>query len=306
MHYYGESLCSKCKNKAYYMVDGTLLCGVHSRNRDRQTLPKNPNASEVRAALVAERHAFVERVAAENRKSNKNGSVIVSKLRMMKEPDHLDGFMKVFPNYKHKNRIDGWGIPELSPKALGPVQHIMPCLPPACSVENYHQFAKVLAYDLDVDGNILPESLVVRAKGYTSAEPYRHKYEYPEVVALAHSKGMVAKMPTLYSIFYNAHGVAKKYDYIECRFFYCFYYEKLARSTPEYKRLKKLVKHGYNIQIIGYDGYNITKPIMDHYLDPSQPFGHELVLYTMLTTPKSEYPWTIYRSEHKHLYEGYV
>ena len=39
-YYYGETRCSsicgndkQCSNKAYYRVDDTLYCGVHSRNK---------------------------------------------------------------------------------------------------------------------------------------------------------------------------------------------------------------------------------------------------------------------------------
>ena len=37
--------------------------------------------------------------------------------------------------------------------------------------------------------------------------------------------------------------------------------------------------------------------IEDHYLDSSKPFGHELVLYTMLTINPENYPWRKYKTE---------
>lgn len=57
--------------------------------------------------------------------------------------------------------------------------------------------------------------------------------------------------------------------------------------------LKKKVKDGYNLQIVGYDGRSMagTTPLQA-YLDASAPFGHELVLWTMLTVEnKDNYPW---------------
>ncbi len=51
----------------------------------------------------------------------------------------------------------------------------------------------------------------------------------------------------------------------------------------------------YNSQICGYDGYHVNKSIEEHYRDVSCPFGHELVLYSLLTTDK--YPWTKYTTE---------
>ena len=59
---------------------------------------------------------------------------------MMKPPEHIDGYLKVFPNFKHQNRKDGFGCASLSPKALGPVsdgsRH-------AKNIENFHQGAKI-------------------------------------------------------------------------------------------------------------------------------------------------------------------
>jgi hypothetical protein len=59
---------------------------------------------------------------------------------MMKNPEHIEGFLKVFPNYKHQNRQDGFGCMKLSPKYLGPVDHGQPDLPPALNIENFHQY----------------------------------------------------------------------------------------------------------------------------------------------------------------------
>jgi len=46
---------------------------------------------------------------------------------------------------------------------------------------------------------------------------------------------------------------------------------------------------------------------MNHYLDKSKPFGHELVLYTMLVVSDSkDYPWNIYYKNNKKLYENVI
>ena len=81
--------------------------------------------------------------------------MIVSKFRMMKKPEYKKGYLNVFPNSKHQDRKDGFGCASLSPKSLGPVQHTMPNLPPAFNIENYHQFAKFWAFELDKNNNIL-------------------------------------------------------------------------------------------------------------------------------------------------------
>ena len=46
--YYGETTCQKesCKIKGYYTIENTIYCGVHSRNKTREDLPKR-DKSEV-------------------------------------------------------------------------------------------------------------------------------------------------------------------------------------------------------------------------------------------------------------------
>ena len=46
---------------------------------------------------------------------------------------------------------------------------------------------------------------------------------------------------------------------------------------------------------------------MEHYTSTDRPFGHEMVLYSMLTVedPK-EYPWNQYYLKHKELYPGHL
>lgn len=53
-----------------------------------------------------------------------------------------------------------------------------------------------------------------------------------------------------------------------------------------------MLNEGFNLNIVGYDAYQPTKTLEEHYLDDSKPFGHELVLYTLLST--TEYPWVKY------------
>jgi hypothetical protein len=63
-----------------------------------------------------------------------------------------------------------------------------------------------------------------------------------------------------------------------------------------------MIKNGYNLNIQGYDGYNVTN-ILGHYYDISRPFGHELVLYTLLTEDDPlQYPWNIFYEENKSIY----
>ena len=60
-------------------------------------------------------------------------------------------------------------------------------------------------------------------------------------------------------------------------------------------------KKGYNLQICGFDAYHVKnatpKTLLKCYEDISRPFGHELVLFTMLCIKNEEdYPWRIYKT----------
>jgi hypothetical protein len=86
------------------------------------------------------------------RENERRGDVIVTKLRMMKSPEYNKGFLKVFPNFKHQGRKDGYGCKKLSPMFLGPVQHGQPGLPPSENIENFHQGSKCFEEEIDEVG----------------------------------------------------------------------------------------------------------------------------------------------------------
>jgi hypothetical protein len=309
MIYYGETKCQgiikrtlkKCNNWAYYEKDGKYLCGVHSKN-PRNKLPINPRRKEIRLQKIKDDNDEIEKVRNINFQNNKKGNVIVSKLRMMKAPEDFKGYLKVFPNYKHQNRKDGFGCSKLSPKSLGPVIHNMPNLPPAKNIENYHQFAKFFSFEVK-DGKISENSLRLRCRAYEDCTPHRHKF--PLRIYKMFGKKNV-NIP-LFSMYYDKDGKEHRYTYIQCRYFYCHWYEKLAKETDDYKKLINKINNGYNLQIVGYDGYNPTKDLYEHYLDSTRPFGHELVLYSLLVIDNPDnYPWNIYYNKYNNIYKNVI
>lgn len=308
--FYGETICTeikrngeRCNNKAYYVDNIFLRCGVHSNKSTRQELPKNPNKNKIKEDKIdSERNRAIE-VAENNRKLDVKGKLIVTKLYMMKEPHNVDGYYKIFPNFKHGNRKDGYGCPNLSPKALGPVNHIMPNLPPAKTLENFHQFAKVFPFETDDNGLIKEKYFGVRRDGYNDPIPHRHKYD-PKILKNNKKEKNNINIP-LYSVYYDKHGIEYRYNYFESRYFYCKVYERLTTELPELRYLRDLLNSGYNLNIVGYDGYNVNKSLWECYCDTSKPFGHELVLYTLLVEEDSKnYPWNIAYERNKEIYEG--
>jgi hypothetical protein len=290
--YYGEQECSaikankqKCNNKGYYLYQDNIRCGVHSKKDFRETLPKNPNKDRDKKDLILKRQEIVERKAKENFNNGKKGDVILTKLYMMKEPLHIDGYLKVFPNYKHQNRVDGFGCKSLSPKDIGPIHHNQPGLPVGLNLENVFQGNKVFRSEIDREGNPLPIFYETQRKMYSDPIPHRHKEVAKQI------KGN--KNVPLYSVWKLPNGKELHLSYYESREIYCKFYENLTKNNPDLLKLKKMLNDGYNLQIIGYDSYDVKgKNIDDCYKDTSKPFGHELVLYTLLTVknPK-DFPW---------------
>lgn len=289
----------RCRNKAYYEVEEAgLLCGVHSAKLERTELPKNPNAAKNEEEQRKEHKKNVEAAAEKNRTEYKTGSVVVSKMRMMKKVEPKVGYLSVFPNYKHGNRSDGLGLPSLSPKSLGPVQHRMPGLLEAQNLENFWQFSKAFAFEVDIEGKLLPLFEEKRKQGFKDEVPHRHKYEKK---VLSKYSSNVNK--PLFSVFVDKHGKERRFSYIQARYFYCKIYEELVKKEEDFGKLQELISEGYNLNLVGYDGYEVSDDLMWHYLDESQPFGHELVLYTLLTREENDYPWNVYRVEHESLYK---
>jgi hypothetical protein len=282
----GESKCQKekCRNKASYSSKMMLLCGTHSRqDKGRKDLPKNPDKKNVVRTEHMLRQKVIDEHAARNRTNGIRGSVQVAKMHMRRAVTYVEGFMNVYPNFRQQNRQDGFGCKSLSPMSMGPIEHGQPGLPPAKNLENFHQGNKCFAREYDHEKDlILPEFFETQARFYNDSVPHRHKIRGEKPV---------------FSIFRLKGGTNERVSYIESRQFYCHFYEQFARQSKDYQTLDEFLNNGYNLRIVGFDGFDASPEKCDeYYLDGSRPFGHELVLFTMLTTmnPK-DYPWVRHR-----------
>jgi hypothetical protein len=316
--YFGETICQatfkttnkQCTNKAYYKQNNQYLCGVHSNNRDRTTLPINPNKAINKLKEIEKQIEILKEVAKENRDNDLQGDIILSKMRMMQDVEYINGYMCIFPNFKHQNRQDGFGCAELSPKSIGPIEHGMPNLPSAKNLENYHQFSKFWDFEFDDNNKLRAKYLEKRKEGYLDETPHRHKYDRKTLKK--YNKNI--NIPKC-SIYYDKYGKEHRYNYLECRYFYCHFYELLAPQEPDFKKLQKYIKRGFNLNIVGYDAYpvdhkdkkSMVKDLWICYNDTSKPFGHELVLYTLLRIKKSaNYPWNKYYKKNKEIYKNVI
>ena len=310
--YYGERGCEgtinktglPCQNRAYFLCGKKLLlCGMHSKNiSDKNRLPNNPNRDLFRSQQLESMFTEIDLIAQQNRDIGKRGHVIVCKMLMMRNPPYIKGYLNIFPNFKHQGRKDGIGCSRLSPKSLGPVIHGMPNLPIAKNLENFHQFSKFWEFELDDNNQVKDYYLERRKIAYNNQIPFRHKYDRKYLLSMNQNN-----TTPKFSVYYDKDGNERRYNYLQCRYFYCHFYERLVKEEDDYKRLKNKIDDGYNLQIVGYDGYPITTDLYRHYLDTSKPFGHELVLYTMLTEEnRMNYPWNVYYNLNVEIYRDVI
>lgn len=285
--YYGTTTCNAqlasgraCTNKAYFSADAGYYCGVHAKKYENACqLPKDTHTKQRKNVENETRTQAAENAKRINNECGALGNVSCRKMKMMKEPQHIDGYYSIFPNFKHGNRKDGIGMPQLSPMSLGPVDHGQPGLPIALNLENFWQSSKFY------EGQSEEEFRETQRTWFMDAEPHRHN-----------KKGV----KPLGWVWTNDEGTATLYSYVEARQFYCTFYQRLAKATQQWQELVELVEGGGNVNILGYDGVDIDNPSAEQlealYLDDQQPFGHELVLVTMLMLWEEDYPWNIHRT----------
>lgn len=299
-HYAGEEPCTGvtakgevCSQRARFLLNGALKCGRHAPKGSKRTvLEMNPNAAAQREQELRAHAASVREAQEINNAEDERGHVIVRQLRMGQPSELVTGYLLVFPNNKHGNRADGYGCEALSPMRLGPVQHGEPGVPTALNIENYHQAAKVFSHELEDDGTTVKAAFFeLRDKLYQDAKAHRHK---PGAIGVPE-----------FSVHLDAYAGERRYAYVESRYFYCHWYERLAKATAECAHLRAQLQRGVNLCITGYDGRPVSEQgIEAEYLDAGKPFGHEMVLYCLLTiADPAQYPWNRYYEGHKDLYD---
>lgn len=304
--YHGQIKCSAtyqnsgkpCRNKAYWSVprggDALYLCGTHSKcYPNRAELPKDP----LKAEKLAKEYARRMKVAvdlAETRE--RRGRVRCAKLRMRHEAPHLEGYVAVSPNFKHGRGFKaGLGMPSLSPMSMGPVEHNQPGLPPSLNLENFHQFNKVFADEVDAEGDPTQAFYDAQLAAYADPTPHRRKQR--------------GKVP-LYSVWVTSEAsssdapgskMLNKLSYLESRELYCSFYAHFALQDPMYHKLLGLLERGVDLLIIGYDANppsSITpEGLLACYEYLKKPFGHEMVLLTLLMYPDQPevWPWKVHQ-----------
>lgn len=231
---------------------------------------------------------------------SQRGQVRCGKIVHFRAPKGEDKTHPKIPGFTNINATSGnktWK--GLSPMVLGPFQVIERRFPTrdypdgvhpgfvavneqlqgavSYNLENWWQYSKLYDVDGPFDlnyGNLPRTFLLRRAQGLGDPKPHRR--------ALPKAKG------TPVASYFDA----RVFSYIPSRKFYCTVYEALVIRTPEYQNLLQRLANGENLLVIGYDGFDLpitNEAVQQAYDDPSRPFGHELVLFTMLNGLRQ--PW---------------
>jgi len=205
----------------------------------------------------------------ENDENDERGKVSCDKLPHRFAPKSVDKSWPLREGYKNVNCCSAApGInKQLSPMKLGPYTYEHPGEGTfgITNLENLWQFSKVFV------GEENPKT-----KRPTSEFFDRRKNGWKDTKAHRHVK----RDKCLYS-----YWKGEKLSYMEARRkIYCPLYAEKVVETEAYKKIKKLVDDGYNVQILGFDGYDYEgKTLKECFEDVSKPFGHELVLCCLLT-----------------------
>lgn len=290
--YHGEVSCSAqtkkgaCTKKAYYIMTngGQLFCGMHSKKYPRQELPKRnkDQLDHMKVEIIQQRQLIVTQYQQQNAAAGRKGQVKLYRMLMMKEVECTPGYVNIFPNFKHQNRRDGYGCAALSPKSMGPVKHGQPNLPDSLNLENFHQGNKVFPNEVGPDN--YPNSYFYQNQLTLYKDPVPHRHKFPDI----------KENKPVYSVWIAKNGQAHCLSYVQSRQFYCTFYQRFAEQLNDFHQLKARIQEGYNLQICGFDAYDMYD-IDSAYLNEIHPFGHERVLYTMLTVPPEQYPWIRYK-----------
>lgn len=236
-----------------------------------------------RECLEAAHEETVDLARKENLEKKQRGKLIVRKIQMRRKFELEPGYLHIFPNNKHGERTDGLGLPALSPMRLGPVEHGQKHMPPALLLENFWQGSKCFKSEADEKGDPLPEFWETQKKWFNDKVPHRHKYK----------RGM----KPLCWVWVSKTNEMHKLNWVQSRQFYCEFYARLASKQPDLELIKTKLDEGYNVALCGYDGRAIkASEVEKEYLSDKAPFGHELVLFTMVAVPEAQWPWKKYKT----------
>ncbi|KAL0484431.1 Ldhc [Acrasis kona] len=256
--------------------------------KTKKTNKRQPVSEESKKAKK-QRDEAIEAAKKENSKNGVRGRVRCNKLPHRFDKTLKDKSWPVVKGFKNINVCSGapGAYKNLSPMKLGPIEYNLKDDGNGeegtiliKNLENCWQFSKVWNGEEDKRTKLPVEEFWARRKtGWEDEKAHRW-------VKKGNDENGNKNIP-LYS-----YWKGQKLSYLQARgAIYCPLYAALVQETDAYKKLKKLVDEGTNVQILGFDGYDYDgegMSLADCYKSTRRPFGHEHVLCALLS---GEHVW---------------
>jgi len=272
-----------CRYRAKYKTipDGTLLCGVHSRNRSRLALPIYLDTS-------IEHRRRVNSGAYLRREAGEAGLVALRTNNRWQYNPHLDDSVGI----RIRRAAAEEGTPvfgELAFGQVGPV-HLRDYVSPSVA----HLLELCGLYNFDFGDKIREEFWQQLRRGFEQRmPPSRLRFSERQ---LMRKYDIDAESPKLYV---NLTGSGNQLmTPLQFRALVCRIYEKLIENHPVVEALRKARADGFDLVIW------TPKPVFHHstvrelcaeFLVEWQPFTEEDILACMLVIDDAgDYPWNVY------------
>jgi hypothetical protein len=279
--------CAKkgCGRPAYYAVNNSPRCGycANKHTAGRKKLKKDPNSTEKEEEALLVHQATIENARDATRDVASRVNLFKLKGIIPKIPQEA-GYITVLPNKANRSgleRSDGaLNMSSLSPRCIGPVEHGQPDVPPALSIECFHQGSKYFS-----EMGSMEQFRETQRVIFADPSAPRHN-------PFAKLNGKNRNIPEFFVWIDHRTGVEHHLGYVESRQFYCNFLERAIIDKPDMHKLRCLLAEGYQLLICEHDAHSPAgRTIEEIYLDPSRPFGHGFVIYTMLVYPPEQWPW---------------
>jgi len=174
----------------------------------------------------------------------------------------------------------------LSPTSLGPVTLKQDgVFSQSLLLENFYQGNKVMGHQHDlIEDRIKDNFYDFRDNVYEKTKPI---IRFGRIIT---------------NVYIDDDGDIRRYNNVQARFFYCYWYKKLVICQPAFKRVKKMVDGGH---IVTINKHNLScidddNDMYKKYCDPSEEFDYSLALCCIL---KGMCPWMRYYNENKDMYD---
>jgi hypothetical protein len=277
----------QCSNLAHYQLGDGYYCGVHARDKEKRVKLQNRSRQELQQQKK-EQIVKMQKEQENARVKDMPGKVILYRLRMMKPPVIQKGYRPISPNAKGGLFTGAYRFLSLSPMKMGPIPPSLHHenqgpygMKTVTCLENLHQGCKAFSGEaIQEKGNWVPTSDYLKSRDAViyDSQPHRHK-----------PSSQHQNQP-LCSFQVRPDGSLRALTYIESRVRYCRLYEHFAKTSIEFAQLQTWHTQGYLIQICGFDAFDMDN-VDKAFEDTQHPFGHERVLFTMLTVAEKDWPW---------------